>query len=455
MKTIKKIHLKNIEINFQYENQLITLKVEPFKTLGEAKEKAIKKMICVPFNINCFYSNLDLSNDENKKIGDLFNHKEKVTIKLKQGNNSFTSITQSLNKDYLPQNNYNNDVFSLHKKIQNYNHKNIYVPKIKSIDKTIFKSKNLFFKNSSSNSLRIPKTDIRRLNRNRSDKEFGFLPVVASNSGRKLNSNPNFCQCGKYSISDYCRTCRKFICSECKLNDELHKNHLTIRLNLDNLENNINLYGNLIQTDIKNIIELNKNILQKKKEIIDINLLNKHKEDMNLKYKDVLLNYTNIMKRIKKYLDKENEGKIKLLVSAYNSSSVKIHKEIYDLIENLKMKYNDKSQKEIKFNELEYYLNEINKKESTLAFFKRDIIKYHLTNEINNKIKNSFNKINSILDEIINDENPFNLDSKYYQELVKMKIIKPTKGPEEENNINEIKLKKNNGVFSLNNNMQK
>ena len=153
------------------------------------------------------------------------------------------------------------------------------------------------------------------------------------------------------------------------------------------------------------------------------------------------------MKRIKKYLDKENEGKIKLLVSAYNSSSVKIHKEIYDLIENLKNKYNDKNQKEIKFNELEYYLNEINKKESTLAFFKRDIIKYHLTNEINNKIKSSFNKINSILDEIINDENPFNLDSKYYQELVKMKIIKPTKVPEEENNINKIKLKKNNGAF--------
>ena len=68
MKSIKKIHLKNIEINFQYEDQYATLKVEPFKTLAEAKEKAIKKMICVPFNINCFYSNLDLSNDEDKRI---------------------------------------------------------------------------------------------------------------------------------------------------------------------------------------------------------------------------------------------------------------------------------------------------------------------------------------------------------------------------------------------------
>ena len=450
MKSIKKIHLKNIEINFQYEDQYATLKVEPFKTLAEAKEKAIKKMICVPFNINCFYSNLDLSNDEDKKVGDIFNHKEKVTIKLKQksGNNSFVIASPSLNKNNNNGNQNNNDLFSLHKNNINYNKKNIYIPRLKSIDKNIIKN-NLLFKNASSSSLRIPKTDIRRLNRNRSDKSFGFLPVVPMKSNR--SNNTNLCECGKGSISDYCRTCRKFICNECKLNSDMHKNHLTIRLDLDNLESNINLYGNLIQTDIKKIIELNKNILKNKNETIDINILKKSKEDMNLKYQDIMLNYTNIMKRVKKYLDKENEGKIKLLVSAYNSSSVKIHKEIYDLIEKLKSKYNDKNQREIKFNELEYYLNEINNKETTLAFFKRDIIKYHLTNEINNKIKNSYDKINSILDEILNEENPFNLDNKYYEELVKMKIIKPMQiqPNEEENNSKEIESKKtNNGIFS-------
>ena len=67
MKTIKKIHFKTIEINFQYEDQYTTIKAEPFKFLGEIKEKAIKKMICVPNNVSCFFSNIDLSNEENKK----------------------------------------------------------------------------------------------------------------------------------------------------------------------------------------------------------------------------------------------------------------------------------------------------------------------------------------------------------------------------------------------------
>ena len=45
MKTIKKIHFKNIEINFQYENEYATIKAHPYNTLYEVKERAIKKMI--------------------------------------------------------------------------------------------------------------------------------------------------------------------------------------------------------------------------------------------------------------------------------------------------------------------------------------------------------------------------------------------------------------------------
>ena len=422
MKTIKKINFGNIEINFQYEDQYVTLKAEPYKTLHEIKEKAINKMIFVPLNVSCYFSNVNLSNDENKKIGDLFNHKEKVTIKLKQ-KNTFANITLSPSlKKNLPLNN-NKNLISLQNNNSFNNNNNLLIEK-KKIDKSLFKNN---FNLQNSNTLRLPNTENNRLNRNRSEGATGFLPYVSKKIKiKEMKPNINLCECKKFTISDYCRICRKFICNDCKLNNELHKNHLTIRLNLENLENNVNLYGNLIQTDIKNLIELNKNVLKNKNGIIDIKELEKHKETMDTKYQEVIVNYSNIMKRIKKYLDKENEGKVKLLVSAYNSSSVKIHKEIYDLIENLKAKYNDKNQRDIKFNELEYYLNEINNKEGTLAFFKRDIIKYHLTNEINDKLKNSFDKINNILDEIINEENPFNLDSKYYQELVNMKIINPS-----------------------------
>ena len=422
MKSIKKINFKNIEIIFQFEEQFITIKAEPFRTLYEIKEKAIRRMICVPNNVVCFYSNIDLSNEENNKVGDLFNHKEKITLKLKLKDNfSYLTNTKSIYK-FIPPNSPKNII-----NLQNNNLiNNLIIPKSKKAGKNLF-IRNFVFQNS--NLLKLQNTDNNNLKRNRSDGALEFLPFVTLKSNHKAN-NINLCECKKYLISDYCRTCRKFICNDCKLHNENHKKHLTFRLNMENFENNINLYGNLIQTDITNLIEINKHILKNKKEVIDVSELKSHKEKMNTKYQEIYDNYTNIMKRIKKYLDKENEGKVKLLVSAYNSSSVKIHKEIYDLIENFKAKYNDKNQIELKFNELEYYLNEINNKENTLAFFKRDIIKYHLTNEINDKIKNSFDKINNILDEILDEENPFNLDSKYDPDLVKMKIIKDQEADE-------------------------
>jgi len=276
--------------------------------------------------------------------------------------------------------------------------------------------------------------------RKRSEESRGALPLLSSKNryGNK-GMNKHLCECQKHAITEYCRTCRKFICHDCKTNSSKHKNHLTIRLNLDNLENNINLYGNLIQTDIKNIMELNKQVLKNNIERIGMEELEKNKEEINTKYKEVITNYSNIMKKIRKFLDKENEGRVKLLVGAYNSSSVKIHKEIYDLIENLKVKYNDKGHNEIKMADLEYYLGEINKKEGTLAVFKRDIIKYHLTNEINSNLKNSFDRINQILDEIINDENPFNLDSKFYPDLAKMNIIEQPNDQESSQDENDIK----------------
>ena len=417
MKTIKKIHFKNIEINFQYENEYATIKAHPYNTLYEVKERAIKKMINIPNNVNCFYLNMDLSNEENKKIGDIFSHKEKVTIKLKNkySNNSYIT-PQSLKKNITLKNLVNTHSTNF---MNNNINNNLYIQK-KKIDKNFIKN-SLNFHNF--NMLKLPNSGKHRLSRNRSDGALGFLSFVASKTSN-ASINVNLCECKKNPISDYCRTCKKFICNDCKLNNNIHNKHLTIRINLDNLESNVNLYGNLIQTDIKNLIELNKKILKNENEIIDINLLHKHKEETDNKFQEVIHNYTNIMKKIKKFLDKENEGKVKLLVSAYSSSSVKINKEIYDLIEQLKSKYNDKNKREIKFSELEYYLNEIQNKESTLAFFKRDIIKYHLANEINNKLKNSIDKINDILDEIINEQNPFNLDKKYYPELVKMKIAK-------------------------------
>ena len=43
MKTIKQIDFKLIEINFEYKEQIITIKFEPFRTIDYIKEKAKNK----------------------------------------------------------------------------------------------------------------------------------------------------------------------------------------------------------------------------------------------------------------------------------------------------------------------------------------------------------------------------------------------------------------------------
>ena len=79
------------------------------------------------------------------------------------------------------------------------------------------------------------------------------------------------------------------------------------------------------------------------------------------------------------------------------------------------------------FTDLRSYFDQINSKEETLSFLGKDIIKYLLKSEINTKLKSSLDKIDRTIEEISDNKNPFNLDSKYHEEMIKMEIIKEQK----------------------------
>ena len=452
MKTIKKLYFGKIEINFQYENQFVTLNVEPFKTLSELKEIAVKKMILVPLSeISCFYSGIDLSKDEDKRIGDLFKHRGKITIKLKPKqkpkifkssplvlssstsrktiNNSGNNLLKHLMKKNIKNNSNENSISSKDKIFikknfvinppKNFGKKNIKKLLKKSYTIKNIKNSNLnrISNNASYNKINLPKTE-----RPTYKKKNTYIFPKILDSKFSLNRSDDLCDCGKLTISDFCRTCGKFLCYECKSN-EIHKKHLILHLDLENLENNINLYGDLMKKEIQNILDANNLIIKGENQIIDNEILNQQNNDIQNKYEEITDSYLEITHKIKKYLEKEELSKVKMLVSSYNSTAVKIHKEIYDLIEKLKLKYDDKDSRCVKFSEIEDYFYQINNKEDILAMFNRDIIKYHLTNKINKKIKNTFDSIISILDGLLSDEKPFDLDEQYLNELLKMNIL--------------------------------
>ena len=445
MESIKLFTIKNIQITFQYLAQFVTINSELYKTLKQMKIKAINKMIGVPQYVYCSYLGINLTKDENKKIGDIFPHKEKVLIKLIQPNSesfinySITRRTNSLYKNELNErkiynsnnesNNNNTNTFFSSNNTNLTNNINNFSPKydllqiksfkkprkIKIIDKipTVKKFLNIL---STKNSNK--KKDI--LFFNGILKENKSLPVLQMNPEKtrdvKFKKIEKLCGCKKYSITEYCRTCGKFICNECRISDK-HKNHLNIHLDMLNLKKNIFSYANLLQKDIMETLELNKNIRYNS---FDENYNYKtYKNEINEKYERAIEKYFQVINNINNYIFKLDPERTKLQIETFNKNSLKLKNEIDDLI----AKFKNNKNKEINLNYLEYFFREINSREEMLLFLQKDILKYHLSNEVNVKMRSSLNKIDKILNEINNIKNPFNLADKYRNEFVNMKII--------------------------------
>jgi hypothetical protein len=185
-----------------------------------------------------------------------------------------------------------------------------------------------------------------------------------------------------------------------------------------NFKQNIISYGKLLQNEITTTLDLNKNIRYNS---VDENTTYKLKEDeLNEKYDKAIDKYFETINAINDYISKQDPEKAKLKIDAYNKSSLSIQKEI----DNLMTKFKNNKDKAINLNYLEYFFRELSTKEETLLFLQKDILKYHILNEINVKMKSSLNKIDKILNEISDKKNPFNLGNKYQNELAKMKVIK-------------------------------
>ena len=437
MKRIKQIDFKYIEINFQYKNELITIKSEPFITLENAKIKAIKKMINIPkSDIHYFYLGLDITKNKDKKIGDLFYHCEKVNIKLKSKDkkinkcnisnipNLSLSIDKNKNASYIT---------NISKAKNSLENKKCKIKPLIIKNKEEIKTKpklNVYdiFKNNfvSSNSRNLNKNNDFQIlfgDKNHSvSNEQRILPQINKTSiinESKTDDNNYLCKCKKGKISNYCKNCKMLICNNC-LNSEKHKNHLMIHLNEYNYIKDIIDYGNNIVNEIINNINIHKTLIDKLN-IIPLNTLINEKEKIIQKFQMMIDKYYLIVNKIEKYLhNKQEEERFKLEILSNNKLLNKISNEIKDYMNNIK-------NENLNFNNFEVIMNDLSSKEVMLNYFNRNIFKFHLINEINIKIKSTIKSFEKIIDELKNKDNIFNLDKKYYDELINMKIIETPK----------------------------
>ena len=439
---LKLVDFKSIKITFEYQNKCIIVNAEPFKTFEEIRQKALNKFTDIPNNVNFYYMGQDLSKKEKEKIGTIFNHKEQVRItlrlpplKIKTSNikeelflrdkNLKKKLKDSpepkrkmsfLNTQLFPLNNKNN-LYSNIKiiKSQDYEKKTnekIFVNSSYHINKTA-KYKSLI------GSASMPNLNIKKPLKNKNINGNKSKNRIIIELNWKNLENLSFCNMHKYKVTEYCRTCKKFICPECRLSEE-HNDHLTIRLNFNNLEENIRLYTMLIQTNEKRNLEIiNRNAFSDGDKIINSEELYQRKDFVIEKFDKIIKNYDFYMRKIEKKMSHDKKNFKTIIINTFNDIALKISKQIGDIVNKLD-EIMMKKDKKLSIDEIQYFLDEIATKEETLEFIGDRTIKYLLAWEINSRVENVFDKIENTLDEIINEEKPFSLDNKYNKELLKI-----------------------------------
>ena len=391
------MNVKNIEVKFQYQDKIVTIKSETYRTIKEVKEKAMKKFFKIPKDVHCFYLARDLINYENNIIGEFFNNREKVTLKLmlpRKNASQKRSQLSDLSEEKIISGIYlNTNVFS-----PGFN--NVVLKKLKGNSIEVKERKKR-------DGLVLPPIKSKKQALQQKENTYQKYDLDIVNTEEKEN---NLCEnCDKDEFSEYCRNCKEFICVNCKKNDK-HINHLFIHLN-SNLESNIKIYGNILLTDIE-YFKINHNNINKNDDKFTVSSLfntedlEKKQKSLINKIKEIFDKYEAVINEIKNELIIERETRIKDLINSYNENSLKITNDINQLIKNL-----ENQKEEIKIKQFKNFFEKMSENEDKINNINKDIIKYHLISQINNKIESLYNNMDQIAKETIKDEkNPFDLE---------------------------------------------
>jgi hypothetical protein len=131
-----------------------------------------------------------------------------------------------------------------------------------------------------------------------------------------------------------------------------------------------------------------------------------------------------------------------VVVNSFNDIALKISRQINEILNKLD-ELRAKRGKNLPVSEIKYYFEEISKKEETLEFIGDRTVTYLLSWEIRKNIENTLDKIEDTLDEILNNENVFNLGQKFNKEILKLNLNQINQN----NNENYLPKKASKGIL--------
>ena len=402
----------NTMLKIKFQNQITTLNANPYNKIGEIKEIASNRFYNIrKKDIHIYYKNQDLKDKEKEEIGEFFSNQKIVPLKLDYPENNINTFSSKKNTLYENKELNNHEYKITHiytspnhlMSLKKFNAKHQILPKL-----NIYKTRNIenFLTNSDEDKI-IEKNKPIKINDNspiirKTIKKMTVSPYKSS-FNQKIKNNNQCSSCNNKLTSYFCRNCQKFLCSKCRENSE-HNSHLMIRFSEKNLIESVELYANILETDIEeNIIQIENFLISFQEKNFNIDIENK--QNMIIKKLKNLTNlYISLIHLLEnKYLNEETEKNI----DEYISKTKEISINIKDILRNFNKNKNKLDEEEIK-----NYFKLINDNENKYNILNKNILIYNINNNINHRINTFFEEFNNNIDKLLNPNTIFNLDKK-------------------------------------------
>jgi hypothetical protein len=250
----------NLKITLKYQEECLSLEVEPYRTFSFIRDKAYTLFYPIHFKIKLTYLEKDLTPYENHQLGDFFKHKLSVLIKVCDkikplANNPARSL---LRYDELPK---------------------IYSP-LKNNKSEILNSLNIM---TTQQSKSVEHSELKNK-----------ISKIKMNSSPSQKTSSYKCfTCHDQIIEYYCRVCNTFLCKSCKINT-YHNMHQVIPTRIPKYKEGSKNYSTIVLSDLdlnvkaykfekRNKIDINKRkcAIMEKLKLIEEYYNNKIGEEVN------------------------------------------------------------------------------------------------------------------------------------------------------------------------------
>ncbi len=219
----------------------------------------------------------------------------------------------------------------------------------------------------------------------------------------KLDKANFLCTCNRDLIANYCRNCKMFICNSCRIN-QIHIKHKVTQVDTDNLVESVKLYALTLQNDISlNIKKTQDNIEKLENNDNKYDISNRH-ELIKQKFDTIFNIYSDCINNL------NNNNNNEQVVIDYKNQTDNTNIEIEKTLQKIYNKYT-KGRKEMTQDDFVKYFKLLSEKEEDLQNQSNDIISLRVNDDIKERMKLIYDKIEQILDFTLNAKNTLGVSS--------------------------------------------